>query len=128
MKTGHPSRRGVLGGVAGMLGIGAVASLAGCSPGKPDVVPSDDEVKAAVTVRAFDNAYDPPEVEVAPGTAVRWVFEGPAEHDVVAEDASFVSGLVTTGSYTHMFLEEGEFAYDCSIHPEMQGVVRVVGP
>ncbi|WP_053385493.1 cupredoxin domain-containing protein [Leucobacter celer] len=119
------SRRGVLGGIVGMLGIGAAASLAGCAPGKPEVVPSDDDVKAAVTVRAFDNAYDPPEVEVAPGQAVRWVFEGPAEHDVVADDGSFVSELVTSGSYTHLFTEEGDYPYLCSIHPEMKGVVRV---
>ncbi|MFV0432705.1 MAG: amicyanin [Leucobacter sp.] len=123
---GGISRRGVIGGVLGVFGIVATTGLAGCAPSKPALVPSDDDAKAAVTVRAFDNAYDPPEVEVAPGTAVRWVFEGPAEHDVVAADGSFVSELMREGSYTHLFVEEGEFLYDCSIHPEMTGVVRVV--
>ncbi|MFT4232796.1 MAG: cupredoxin domain-containing protein [Leucobacter sp.] len=127
-KGGAPSRRSVLAAVTGMLGIGAVASLAGCSQGKPEPVPSDDDVKAAVTVRAFDNAYEPREVEIAPGQAVRWVFEGPAEHDVVAEDGSFVSELVTAGSYTHVFGEPGDYPYDCSVHPEMTGVVHVVAP
>ncbi|WP_449283092.1 cupredoxin domain-containing protein [Leucobacter sp.] len=122
------SRRSLVTGIAGMLGIGAATSLAGCAPGKPEVVPSDDEAKAAVTVRAFDNAYDPPEVEIAPGQAVRWVFEGPAEHDVVADDGSFVSELMTAGSYTHLFEEAGEFPYLCSVHPEMTGVVRVKAP
>lgn len=119
------SRRGVLGGLAGVLGIGAVAALAGCTPEKPEPVPSDDEVKAAVTVTVVDNRYEPAEVEITPGQAVRWVFEGTAEHDVVAEDGSFVSELMVSGSYTHLFEESGEFAYDCSIHPEMRGVVRV---
>jgi plastocyanin len=36
-----------------------------------------------------------------------------------------VSELVTSGSYTHLFTEEGDYPYLCSIHPEMKGVVRV---
>lgn len=123
---GAVSRRRVLGGIAGVCGLGLVGGLAGCAPAKPDVTPSADEVKAAVTVRAIDNAYDPQEVQIVPGQAVRWVFEGTSEHDVVAEDGSFVSELVREGSFTHLFEAEGEFPYDCSIHPEMTGVVRVV--
>lgn len=123
--NGALSRRRLLGGLAGLAGIVGVGALAGCAATKPDVVPSDDEVKAAVTVRAFDNAYEPKQVTIAPGQAVRWVFEGPAEHDVVAGDGSFVSELMREGSYTHLFEEEGDFLYDCSIHPEMTGVIRV---
>ena len=122
------SRRRLVGGVLGAVGLGAAGALAGCSGGKPDVVPSDEDVKAAVTVRVFDNAYEPAEVEVTPDQAVRWVFEGPAEHDVVADDGSFVSELLRTGEYTHRFAEEGEYPYLCSVHPEMTGVVRVVAP
>lgn len=120
------TRRRMLTGAASVLGIGAAAMLAGCArPGKPAVVPSDDGVKAAVTVRAIDNKFEPAEIEIAPGQAVRWVFEGQMEHDVVAEDGSFVSELQKGGSYTHLFESVGEFAYDCSIHPEMTGVIRV---
>lgn len=121
------TRRDVLGGVAGMLGLAAVGALAGCAPGKPEPVPSDDSATPDVTVRVFDNQYEPAEVEITPGQAVQWVFEGPAEHDVVANDRTFVSELVTSGTYTHVFDEAGEYAYLCSIHPEMRGVVRVVG-
>ena len=126
IRTVTLSRRGLLGGVAGLVGVGATAALVGCAPaGKPELVPSDDEVQAAATVRAFDNAYDPPEVEITVNQAVRWDFAGPAEHDVVADDGSFVSPLQTEGSYTHVFTEPGEYPYDCSVHPEMTGVVRV---
>lgn len=121
------SRRHMLSGTVGLLGLGAAGLLAGCArPGKPEPVPSEDSIKAAVTVRAVDNKYIPAEVEIAPGQAVRWVFEGVMEHDVVAQDGSFVSELMTTGSYTHQFTDEGDFAYDCSVHPEMTGVIRVV--
>lgn len=122
------SRRRLLTGAVGVLGAGAAALLAGCArPGKPEAVPSDDNIKAAVTVRVVDNKFLPEELEVAPGQAVRWVFEGTMEHDVVAEDGSFVSELMKSGSYTHLFNNEGDFPYDCSVHPEMTGVVKVVG-
>lgn len=122
------SRRGILTGLAGIIGFGATVALAGCAPSKPELVPSDDSAKAAITVRAYDNAFEPREIEIEPGQAVRWEFEGPAEHDVVAEDGSFVSELQRTGSYTHVFDASGEFPYDCSVHPEMTGIVRVTAP
>lgn len=122
------SRRRVLRGAVGVLGIAAAAIVTGCSrPGKPELVPSNDGVEPAVTVRAIDNKFEPAEVEVRVGQAVRWEFAGTAEHDVVADDGSFVSALMREGSYTHVFEEAGEFGYDCSVHPEMTGVVTVVG-
>ncbi len=113
-----------------ILGIGAVAllavPLAACAGGaKPKPVPSDTGAEPAVTVTVIDNRYEPAEVEIEPGEAVRWVFKGKMEHDVVAKDGSFVSELMTTGEYVKRFDEAGEFPYDCSVHPEMTGVVRV---
>lgn len=113
---------------AAAAALGLVVALAACSEAKPDVVPSHDlpgGATPAVTVRVIDNRYEPADVEIEAGQAVRWVFEGQAEHDVVAEDGSFVSELVTTGEYVHVFDEPGEWKYDCSIHPEMTGSVTV---
>lgn len=104
-----------------LLALGA----SGCAQAKARTVPSDEGVEAAVTVRVIDNRYDPAEVEIAPGQAVRWEFVGPGKHDVVAEDGSFVSELVDGGSYVHVFEQAGEYPYDCSIHPEMVGRVTV---
>ena len=53
------------------------------------------------------------------------MFQGVMEHDVVADDGSFVSELVTSGEYVHVFETAGEFPYDCSVHPEMTGRVVV---
>ncbi len=116
--------RSVLAAAAAVL---LVASLTACggAVGKPDVVPSATGVEAVVTVHVIDNRYEPAEVEIEAGQAVRWVFEGVMEHDVVATDGSFVSELVTSGEYIHVFEDAGTFAYDCSIHPEMTGVVTV---
>lgn len=124
--SARTARGAVLRGLAGFLSVAAMVGVAGCSaPSKPEVVPSAGDVTPAVTVRVIDNQYVLAEVEIEVGEAVRWVFEGAMEHDVVAADASFVSELTTTGEYTHVFEAAGEFSYDCSVHPEMTGLVRV---
>ena len=103
-----------------------VVSLTGCTaPRKPELVPSAQGVTPVVTVYVYDNAYEPMQVEIEVGQAVRWEFVGPGEHDVVAANGSFVSELLKVGDYVHVFNEPGEFAYDCSIHPEMRGMVTV---
>lgn len=120
-ETSEITRRAM---VLGALGAGSLVGLTACSASKPAAVPSDD-VETDVVVHVIDNRYVPAEIDISAGTAVRWVFEGTAEHDVVAADGSFVSELITEGSYTHLFEEAGDFDYDCSVHPEMTGVVRV---
>ena len=109
-----------------LLALGLTAGLTACGGGgKPEIVPSAVGVEPVVTVHVIDNRYEPASVEIEVGQAVRWVFEGSMEHDVVADDGSFVSELVTAGEYVHVFEAAGEWAYDCSIHPEMTGVVTV---
>lgn len=120
------SWRSLARGIAASLAVVALSAVTACSaPVKPEAVPSDEGVDAAVIVAVIDNRYEPSVVEIEVGEAVRWEFLGTAEHDVVAEDGSFVSELMSTGSYTRVFETAGEFAYDCSIHPEMTGIVRV---
>lgn len=100
-------------------------SLSACAPQKPDLVPSDSSSSPTVTVYAIDNRFEPQNVEIEVGQSVRWVFTGTSEHDVVAQDGSFVSELMVSGEYIHVFDEAGTYAYDCSIHPEMIGSVTV---
>ena len=113
----------------GLAAVGAAAlalALSGCSAAKPPVVPSDDDAKVSITVRVIDNAFEPSEITIQAGQAVSWSFEGPSsEHDVVANDGSFVSELMAEGSYTHLFTEAGTFDYLCSVHPEMRGTITV---
>lgn len=118
-------RRILMHALGAAVTVGLLAGLAACATTKPEVTPSADDADPAVTVRAYDNAYDMPEIDITEGEAVRWVFEGQNEHDVVAQDASFVSELMRQGSFTHVFDEAGSYEYDCSIHAEMKGVVNV---
>lgn len=103
-------------------------ALVGCSPAALTTVPSDDlpaDASQVVTVRVIDNKFEPAEIEIKAGQAVRWVFEAQMDHDVVAEDGSFVSELMKSGEYVHVFDETGAWPYDCSVHPEMTGKITV---
>lgn len=117
--------------VTGVLGVAVAAAgtlaLAGCVQPKPPVVPSaGPDVKPVVQITVVDNEYHPAEVTIRPGDAVEWIFQGhSADHDVVADDRSFVSELMREGSYVHVFEKAGTFGYDCSIHPEMRGTITV---
>ena len=105
-----------------LLALGAT----GCTE-PPVPVPSDDDATdIGAVVQVLDNRYDPIEVEIQVGQAVRWEFAARDKHDVVANDRSFVSELVSGGvTYTHIFDEPGDYSYLCSIHPEMVGLVTV---
>lgn len=113
---------------AGFAGLALVLALtaSGCTePAK--LVPSDDNATdIGAVVQVVDNAYEPAEVTIKAGQAVRWEFVDRDKHDVVSSDRSFVSELLPAGNtYTHIFDESGDYSYTCSIHPEMLGLVVV---
>jgi plastocyanin len=108
------------------LGAGAWL-LTGCAGGPPagadvppDVGPSTDDPVVAVV----DNDFGPVEVVVATGAEVTWHWEGRAAHDVVGD--GFESDIQATGTFTHAFDGPGAYAYVCTLHPGMEGVVYVV--
>ena len=71
-------------------------------------------------------AFAPKEITVKPGTTIVWTNHDEAPHTVVSGDKSFVSkGLDTDDRFEHEFDQEGDFAYICSVHPFMTGVVHV---
>jgi plastocyanin len=98
----------------------------GCTEPAVPVPSDDDATDIGAVVQVLDNRYDPIEVEINVGQAVRWEFVARDKHDVVSNDRSFVSELVYGGTtYTHIFDEAGDYSYLCSIHPEMVGLVTV---
>jgi plastocyanin len=85
------------------------------------------------TVTIVDNAYQPREVEVSPGTTVVWEQVGELPHTVTADDGSFDSGEMGQGdTYSRDFPQSGTFPYYCRFHggsggAGMAGVVVVSG-
>lgn len=71
-------------------------------------------------------AFDPAQLSVVAGTAVRWRNDGDHPHTVTADDGSFDSVVIKPGSaWTHRFERPGDYRYHCRPHPWMRGIVRV---
>jgi plastocyanin len=71
-------------------------------------------------------AYGPKEITVTPGTKIVWTNHDETPHTVTSNDKSFASkGLDTDDKFEHTFTNEGDFAYICTVHPFMTGVVHV---
>lgn len=83
---------------------------------------------AATTVDIDKFAFVPREITVAPGTRVRWTNHDETPHTVTSQAATKVfasPGMDTDDHFEFVFADEGDFAYLCTIHPMMTGVVHV---
>lgn len=127
-----------------------------CAPDPPDTygnpdeapetlppLPMDDEVATdsdetfpangtTAEVRALDNSFVAPSIEVTAGTEVRWLNGGRNDHDVlpVEDDLDWGvdrGGFAPTEEYSHLFDQPGVYRYYCSIHgTEDAGMVGAI--
>ena len=81
------------------------------------------EPPAPGTVRVVDNEFEPGTIEVAVGDTVTWSFEGAALHNV--SGPGFKSKNLKDGEFEHTFNSAGEVDYVCTLHPGMNGTVKV---
>ena len=80
----------------------------------------------AVTIKDF--AFDTGTLTVSKGATVTWTNADPFGHSVVANDKSFMSEKLPSGTtFQHTFDTAGTFTYICGIHPSMTGTVVVNG-
>ena len=111
----------------GSLRVGAMLVLFACAT---FVIPAIFATAAApastIGIDIAKFAYGPKEVTVAPGTKIVWTNHDQTPHTVASNDKSFASkGLDTDDKFDHTFDREGDFAYICTLHPFMTGVVHV---
>jgi plastocyanin len=79
----------------------------------------------SVTIQDF--FFSPGTVTVDVGDTVTWRNSGQAPHNATANDGSFKTPDLNNGqSGSHTFSSPGTFSYICTIHPYMQGTVRVL--
>lgn len=111
-----------------MIAIGAILIGACTSPSDFTVEPLPDDLPALaespVTVLVDDNVFIDDAVTVTTGTTVTWTWQGRAAHDVVGP--GFNSGIMIAGEFSQAFTEIGTYAYICTLHPRMTGVIYVV--
>jgi plastocyanin len=83
-------------------------------------------VRGVTTVDAKDLKFQPPAIEVKPGTEVTWRFvDGSVPHNVKGD--GFVSKTQSSGTFSHRFTRPGEYRYTCTLHAGMAGRVVVAG-
>ena len=81
----------------------------------------------AAEIRAMRFTQD--RIEIAAGTTIRWTNNDQLQHSVTANDGSWDSGLINPGAtWSHTFTQPGEYAFHCTPHPFMKGVVVVRQP
>lgn len=109
-----------------MTGQIAVRDANGVVP--PPATPAASPVAGAASVRIANLAFDPPTITVPAGSTVTWSNDDVTPHTVTAVDGQFDSGIFDPGaSFSWTFREAGAFAYQCLLHPNMQGRVEIEG-
>jgi plastocyanin len=77
-------------------------------------------------VEMVNFAFSPGSITIAPGDTVTWTNGDGTAHTVTGNNGTWGSGHLANGqAYTHQFNETGDYAYHCSIHSSMTGVVHV---
>jgi plastocyanin len=101
-------------------------TLAACQSGSAASEADTPPVRGVTTVVAKKLKFQPPAIEVPPGTEVTWRFDdGSVPHNVKGD--GFASGNQTRGTFSHRFEQAGEFRYRCDLHAGMDGRVVVTG-
>jgi len=82
-------------------------------------------IKATVTIA--NQTFQPHAVVVATGASITWQNNDSVAHTVTSIEGWFDSGqLAGDKRFTHEFDKPGTFRYQCTNHPQMEGVVIVL--
>ena len=78
------------------------------------------------TVEMRNNAFNPAQLNVAPGTTVTFVNNDTEPHTATADNGLFDTGVLEPGySFDVFFDGVGTVTYHCELHPDMQGSIVV---
>ena len=78
------------------------------------------------TVDISNHAFNPAQLNVAPGTTVTFVNNDTEPHTATADNGLFDTGVLQPGSSFDVFLDgSGTVTYHCELHPDMQGSIVV---
>ena len=78
------------------------------------------------TVTIEGMQFNPPQLTVHRGERIVWVNKDLFPHTVTANDKAFDSGsIAANASWAFTPAKAGEYAYSCSFHPTMKGMIKV---
>jgi plastocyanin len=106
--------------------IPAVTGTTGGNPGGGTPTGGSDSPQATNAVTVSDNIFTPTNIVVTAGTTVTWTWAaGSAAHNVTFADGAQSGDKTGGATYTRTFSTVGTFNYSCTIHPGMNGSVKV---
>lgn len=78
------------------------------------------------TVSLENLSFQPGVLSISVGDEVTWTNNDSVTHTIVADDSSFQSEQLNSGSsFKNIFSKPGTYQYYCSIHPSMTGKIIV---
>jgi len=78
------------------------------------------------TVDISNHAFNPAQLNVAPGTTVTFVNNDTVPHTATADNGVFDTGVLQPGQSLDVFLDgSGTVTYHCELHPDIQGSIVV---
>ena len=120
--------------LARFLAIGGVALAAACGGGSSTPMsptstggqmPTQPPA-GTVSVTIQDFTFSPSTLTIKAGTTVRWTNNGPSAHTTTSDAGAWNSGTLSPpgggggsagGTFDFTFMQSGNYAYHCSIHP-----------
>ena len=78
-----------------------------------------------IAVHIDNFVFEPKELTVKVGQTVTWTNRDDIPHTVVSAGKFRSKTMDTDGTFTFTFTTAGEYKYFCSLHPHMQGMVKV---
>lgn len=85
---------------------------------------SDTDTTMAVDIN--DHAFDPGQLNIAPGTRVMFINNDTEPHTVTADNGLFDTGVLEPGDSSWVLFEgAGTVTYHCELHPYMKGGIVV---
>jgi plastocyanin len=79
-----------------------------------------------ITVDISSHGFDPAQLNVAPGTTVRFRNNDTESHTATADNGLFDTKILEPGYSFEVLLEgSGAVTYHCELHPDMQGSIVV---
>jgi plastocyanin len=81
---------------------------------------------ALTTVDISDRAFNPAQLNITPGTTVRFVNSDTEAHTATADNDLFDTGELEPGESLEIYFEgTGSVTYHCELHPDMKGSIVV---
>ena len=69
--------------------------------------------------------YEPETLTVKRGDTVVWVNKDPFPHTVTSTGAFDSHSIAAGGSWKYVARKAGDYAYTCTLHPNMKGTLKV---